>query len=129
MRVVRSVEELRQLPHDPVVNGYMSRNPIRLDIVSLPQHSQVYAQRVLNRLQSRCGCLAGSLALLATVALGLTHLLGTTETWLTLATIGRMSMVLLAGFVVGFAAKIVTMAFTRWQFSRVCSSLQQRLVH
>ena len=60
MRIVHSLEELLDLPREPAVNGYGTREALRLEIPSLASDASTRAQESLNRLQDRCGSLAAA---------------------------------------------------------------------
>ena len=117
---MNSFDELLRLPRDPRVNGFGARLPIRLEIPNLPRHGQIRAQRPLNRLQSRCGCVAGTVALLASLAAGAVLVYGRNADGLSWRLVLEAAAALIAAFVIGFAAKMLTLAATRWQFAREC---------
>jgi len=135
MRTVSSLEQLAALPRDRTVNGFGSRARLRVEIPATSRHSLLRAERTLNRLQSRCGCVAGGVATLAALAAGIaalfldgafldgTFLDGTfldqTPAW-PWRLPARVLLVLVGAFALGLAAKFLTLAATRWQFAHAC---------
>lgn len=127
MRVVSSLEQLAMLPRDRAVNGYGPRTPLRLDIPLVARHALLRAEHALNRLQSRCGCMAGGLAALAALGAGGTALVvaGLGWSWrLPLQLAGLIAAALAAGM----AAKWLVLAATRWQFARACRTQHRALL-
>ena len=127
MRIVTSLDELLSLPRDGRVNGFAERQPVRLAIAGLPLHRLLGAQAGLDRLQKRCGCLSGGVAMLACLASGGAGLAieapgpGGAALWL------RLLGLVAAAFVAGLAAKLLTLALTRWQFARLCRRQHRQL--
>lgn len=70
MRIVSSLDDLLRLPRDRYVNGFGARMVVQLEIPGFARHVLLHAQRSLNRLQSRCGCMAGAIAMLVTLTSG-----------------------------------------------------------
>lgn len=128
MRVINSLDELLRLPRDPRVNGFGARVPLRLEIPELTRHGLLRTQGTLNRLQSRCGCLAGALATLATLIAGITWLWRRDIDWLSWAALRGFALTFAAAFVAGLIAKFATLAITRWQFARRCRKQHRLLV-
>ena len=127
MRIVRSLDDLLRLPRDRCVNGFGARMAVQLEILEVSRHSLINAQRLLNRLQSRCGCVAGAIAMLATLAVGASYVYAQNAETLSWRMLPQAGAVLLAAFVVGFAAKMATLATTRWQFARACRTQHRAL--
>jgi hypothetical protein len=120
MRIVSSLDQLAALPRDRSVNGYGARTPLRLEIPAVTRHSLLRAERALNRLQSRCGCMAGAIATLIAIGAGAVDLFrGDALAW-SWDLPARVLLLLTAAFLLGLAAKIFTLAATRWQFARAC---------
>ena len=128
MRVVNSLDELLRLPRDPRVNGFGARTRVRLEIPELTRHALLRTQNSLNRLQSRCGCVAGGVVTLGMLVYGVIFAFQRNATWLSLHLLADLAMVLLVAFVSGFAAKMATLAVTRWQFTLRCRAQHGRLV-
>jgi hypothetical protein len=120
LKIVTSVDELLRLPRDRRINGMGPRQPIQLQIPSLSQHSQIRAQALLSRFQSRCGCAAGALVMLVSLVVGIMQVYDRNGVALSWPVLWESAVVLLAAFVIGFVAKMLTLAFTRWQFAREC---------
>jgi len=127
MRIVNSLDDLLRLPRDRYVNGFSARMAVRLEIPKVSRHSLIKAQRMLNRLQSRCGCVAGAIALLATLAVGASYVYAQNAETLSWRVLPQAGAVLLAAFVTGFAAKVATLAATRWQFACACRAQHRAL--
>lgn len=128
MRVINSLDELLRLPRDPRVNGFGVRVPLRLEIPELTRHALLRAQGALNRLQSRCGCLAGALATLATLALGVRWLWRSELDWTSWAAVRALGLLVVAAFIAGFIGKFTTLVITRWQFAHRCRRQHRLLV-
>jgi hypothetical protein len=109
------------------VNGFGARMAVQLEIPEISRHSLINAQRPLNRLQSRCGCVAGAIAMLATLAVGTSSVYAQNAETLSWRVLPQAGAVLLAAFVIGFAAKMATLAATRWQFARACRAQHRAL--
>jgi nitrate reductase gamma subunit len=122
------LDELLRLPRDPRVNGFGARTRLQLEIPELTRHALMHAQESLNKLQSRCGCLAGGIATLGTLIYGVTRLAQRDPRWFSLQTLGEIALVLLFAFVAGFIAKMGTLAITRWQFAQRCRAQHSLLV-
>lgn len=120
MRVIRSIEELLRLPGDRHVNGLGPREPIQLEIPGLARHPQVRAQQRLNRLQSRCGCATGAVAMLLSLVAGAMQVYGRHAATLSWILLWESLAVLVAAFAIGFAAKVGVLVLTRWQFAYEC---------
>ena len=120
MRIVNSLDDLLRLPRDRYVNGFGVRTAVQLEIPTLARHALIRAQRPLNRLQSRCGCVAGAIAMLASLAIGAVQVYIRNAGTLSWHAATQFAVALLAAFVFGFAVKMITLAATRWQFAREC---------
>jgi hypothetical protein len=120
LRIVTSLDDLLRLPDDRRVNGFGTRMAVRLEIPTLSRHALIRAQRPLNRLQSRCGCAAGSIAMLASLAVGAARVYSQDPGAFSWRMAAQFAAVLLAAFLAGFVAKMTTLAATRWQFAREC---------
>ena len=120
MRIVNSLDDLLRLPRDRYVNGFGARMAVQLEIPTLARHALIRAQRPLNRLQSRCGCVAGAIAMLASLFVGTAQVYSRNAGTLSWHAVAQVGAVLLVAFVLGFAVKMITLAATRWQFAREC---------
>ena len=120
MRIVSSLDQLAALPRDRTVNGFGSRTPLRLEIPAVARHSLLRTERALNRLQSRCGCMAGAIATLIAIGTGAVDLFRSGALAWSWDLPVRVLLVLTAAFLLGLAAKFVTLMATRWQFARAC---------
>lgn len=125
MRLITSVDELLHLPGDPAVNGFGRRLTLRLEIPGISRRSLFHAQRRFNRLQARCGCVAGSITMLVTLVAGAAYIYVDNTGNFSWRILPQAAALLLTTFVLGFAAKMTTLAMTRWQFARSCR-LQHR---
>jgi len=120
MRIVSSLDQLANLPRDRTVNGFGSRTPLRLEIPAVARHSLLRAERALNRLQSRCGCMAGAIVTLIALGAGAVDLVRSGALAWSWDLPVRALLVLAGAFLLGLMAKIFTLAATRWQFARAC---------
>jgi hypothetical protein len=120
LRIVNSLDDLLHLPRDRYVNGYGARMTVQLEIPALSRHALIRAQRLLNRLQSRCGCVAGAIAMLASLAIGTAQVYIRNAGTLSWHVVTQTAAVLLVAFVFGFAVKMITLIATRWQFAHEC---------
>jgi hypothetical protein len=128
VRVVNSLDELLRLPRDSRVNGFGVRTRVRLEIPDFTRHALLRTQNSLNRLQSRCGCVVGGVVTFAMLVFGVIYAFQRNSSWLSLHLLGDLALVLLIAFVSGFAAKMATLAITRWQFALRCRAQHDRLV-
>jgi hypothetical protein len=120
MRVVRSLEELRSLPHDRHVNGFRGRAPLMLDIPELSRPMLMRAQDALNGLQERGGSVAGAAVMLLVVLAGARRVLGGDAPWLSWHVIAELALVVVVSAALGYAAKWAALAITRLQFAYRC---------
>ena len=127
MRIVSSLEELLHLPRDRYVNGFGARMAVQLEIPGISRHALIHPQQRLNRLQLRCGCLAGAMALLATLAAGATYVYTQNASLISWHVLSQTGAVLLAAFVIGFVAKMAALTVTRWQFAHACRAQHHAL--
>lgn len=119
MRIVSSLEELASLPRDPTVNGLATRAQLRLLIPDIACHAQMRSELALNRLQARCGCMAGALATLASLGAGTALLVDEGLRWSWRLPL-QVALVLAVAFALGLAGKLLVLVATRWQFARAC---------
>jgi len=127
MRVVNSLEELLQLPRDRRVNGFGARELLQLEIPVLARAALLRAQGALNNLQERCGCLAGALAMFVVLVAGVIEVIRRNPSLLAWRALYELGLVLIAAFLLGFAAKMTALAITRWQFAHRCRFQHRRL--
>ena len=120
MRIVHSLDELLELPREPGVNGYRAREPLRLEIPWLGSDASTRAQDSLNSLQERCGSLAAAGVMFLTLLAGVFKVFHEIPTILSLRALAGFAAVLAMSFCFGALAKMITLAFTRWQFARRC---------
>lgn len=71
--------------------------------------------------------MAGAIAMLATLAVGASYVYAQNAETLSWRMLPQAGAVLLAAFVIGFAAKMATLATTRWQFARACRAQHRAL--
>lgn len=127
MRIVSSLEQLAALPRDRRVNGYASRTRLRLEIPAVARHSLLRAETALNRLQSRCGCMAGAIATLAALGAGTFVLLREDALAWSWRFPAQLLLIVVGAFVLGLLAKFLALATTRWQFARACRAQHRAL--
>jgi hypothetical protein len=120
MRIVHSLDELLELPSEPAVNGFRAREPLRLEIPRLASDASTRAQDSLNSLQERCGSLAAAGMMFLTLLAGVFKVFHENPSMLSLAALVQIAGVLVISFCFGAVAKMITLAFTRWQFARRC---------
>ena len=120
MRIVHSLDELLELPREPRVNGYRAREPLRLEIPRLASDASTRAQDSLNSLQERCGSLAAAGVMFLTLLAGVFKVFHENPKILSLSALAGFAAVLVISFAFGALAKIIALAFTRWQFARRC---------
>ena len=120
MRIVHSLDELLELPREPGVNGYGTREALRLEIPSLASDASTRAQESLNRLQDRCGSLAAAGVMLVMLVAGVFNVFQRNATFLSLSALAELAAVVVISFCFGALAKMMALSFTRWQFARRC---------
>jgi hypothetical protein len=96
------------------------REPVQLEIVDVARHPQIRAQQRLNRLQSRCGCAAGAVAVLASIAIGALRVYTRHAGAPSWSLLWECFAVLVAAFVIGLVTKLGVLVVTRWQFAYEC---------
>jgi hypothetical protein len=127
MRIVHSLDELLELPREPGVNGFRAREPLRLEIPRIASDVSTQAQDSLNRLQERCGSLAASGVMFLALVVGVFKVFHRNPTLLSWQALSELVAVLLISFFLGAFAKMIALAFTRWQFARRCKELYEKL--
>jgi len=127
MRIVHSLDELLELPREPGVNGYGTREALRLEIPSLASDASTRAQESLNRLQERCGSLAAAGVMFLTLLAGVFKVFHENPSILNFKALAEFAGVLVISFCLGAVAKMMTLAITRWQFSRRCREQYEEL--
>ena len=120
MRIVHSLEELLDLPHDEHVNGFRRREPLQLEIPTLNDHALTDAQDALNSLQERGGSLAAAGIMFIALVLGVITVFLRNPSLFTGRALLELAAVITISFCFGAVAKMVALAFTRWQFARRC---------
>ncbi len=126
MRIVHSLEELLDLPHDDRVNGYRRRESLQLEIPTLTHHALTDAQDALNSLQERGGSLAAAGIMFLALVAGVAKVLHRNSIFSTRALL-ELAAVLVISFCLGAVGKMLALAFTRWQFERRCREQYEEL--
>jgi hypothetical protein len=127
MRIVHSLDELLQLPAEPGVNGFRARESLRFEIPRLASDVSTRAQDSLNRLQERCGSLAAAGVMFLALVAGVLQVFQRNSTLMHLRALYELIAVLAISFCLGALAKMVALAFTRWQFARRCREQYDQL--
>jgi uncharacterized integral membrane protein len=128
MRIVHSLEELLDLPHDDSVNGFRTRQPLRLEIPTLAHDVLDDAQEALNRLQERGGSLAAAVVMFIALILGVLKVFHRNVSMLSGQALLELIVVLLVSFMLGTLARAAALTITRWQFGRRCREQYEALV-
>ena len=127
MRIVHSLEELLDLPQDEHVNGFRRRESLQLEIPTLTHHALTDAQDALNSLQERGGSLAAAGIMFVALILGVTTVFLRNPSMFTGRALLELAVVLVISFCLGALARMVALAFTRWQFARRCREQYEEL--
>jgi len=127
MRIVHSLEELLDLPRDEHVNGFRRRESLQLEIPTLNDHALTDAQDALNSLQERGGSLAAAGIMFIALVLGVITVFLRNPSLLTGRALLELAAVITISFCFGAVAKMVALAFTRWQFARRCREQYDQL--
>ena len=127
MRIVHSLEELLDLPRDEHVNGFRRRESLQLEIPTLNDHALTDAQDALNSLQERGGSLAAAGIMFIALVLGVITVFLRNPSLFTGRALLELAAVLVISFCFGAVAKMVALAFTRWQFARRCREQYDQL--
>lgn len=117
--IIHSLDQLLELPRNGSVNGLNSRSRVRVLVKDLPAPERLRAERALNRLQSRCGCVAAGLAMLAVTTLGIARWYPA-HGMLSGEGARLLGKVFILGIGAGMIAKLATLLVTRVQFDREC---------
>ena len=120
MRIVHSLEELLDLPRDEHVNGFRRRETLQLEIPTFTYHALTDAQDALNSLQERGGSLVAAAIMFLALIFGVTTVVVRNPSLLSGRALLELSAVLVVSFLLGVVAKMLALAFTRWQFARRC---------
>lgn len=120
MRIVHSLDELLDLPREPGVNGYGTREALRLEIPSLASDASTRAQESLNRLQERCGSLTAAGVMFVLLVGGVFNVFQRNASIFSLGALAELAAVVVISFCSGALAKMMALSFTRWQFARRC---------
>ena len=127
MRIVHSLEELLDLPSDEHVNGFRRRESLQLEIPTLNDHALTDAQDALNSLQERGGSLAAAGIMFLALIFGVFSVFVRNPSLFTGRALLELAAVLVVSFCFGAVAKMVALAFTRWQFARRCREQYDQL--
>ena len=127
MRIVHSLEELLDLPRDESVNGFRTRQPLRLEIPALEHDTLDDAQDALNSLQERGGSLIAIGVMIAALIFGVFKAIQRNDSLLSGQALLELGVVLVATFVLGTLARASVLAITRWQFARRCREQYEEL--
>lgn len=127
MRIVHSLEELLDLPGDDSVNGFRTRQPLRLEIPTLEHDTLDDAQEALNSLQERGGSLVAAVVMFGTLILGALEVFQRNASLLSGKALLALLAVLIVSFVLGTIARAAMLAITRWQFARRCREQYEEL--
>jgi len=127
MRIVHSLEELLDLPRDEHVNGFRRRESLQLEIPTLNDHALTDAQDALNSLQERGGSLAAAGIMFIALVLGVITVFLRNPSLLSGRALLELAAVITISFCFGAVAKMVALAFTRWQFARRCREQYDQL--
>ena len=127
MRIVHSLEELLDLPRDEHVNGFRRRESLQLEIPTLNNHALTDAQDALNSLQERGGSLAAAGIMFIALVLGVITVFLRNPSLFTGRALLELGLVLVISFCFGAVARMVALAFTRWQFARRCREQYDQL--
>jgi hypothetical protein len=127
MRIVHSLEELLDLPRDRSVNGFRTRQPLRLEIPTLTHDALDDAQEALNRLQSRGGSLAAAGVMFIALIFGVLKVFHRNASMLSGQALLELAVVLVVSFMLGTVARGAALTITRWQFGRRCREQYEEL--
>jgi hypothetical protein len=127
MRIVHSIEELLDLPDDDSVNGFRSRQALRLEIPTLAHDVLDDAQEALNRLQERGGSLVAAGVMFVALVSGVLKVFHRNASMLSGQALLELLVVLLVSFMLGTLARGAALAITRWQFGRRCREQYEEL--
>lgn len=127
MRIVHSLEELLDLPRDSSVNGFRTRQPLRLEIPTLAHDALDDAQEALNRLQSRGGSLAAAGVMLIALIAGVLKVFHRNPSMLNGQALIELAVVLVVSLLLGTVARGAALSITRWQFARRCREQYEEL--
>jgi hypothetical protein len=127
MRIVHSLDELLILPRDQRVNGLRARTEVRLEIPDIERPVLVRAQDALNELQERGGAMAGAIVMLLLLIAGVIEVMQRHSSLMNLRAGAELLAVLALSFALGFVGRLVSCAFTRWQFGKVCRAQHRAL--
>ena len=127
MTIIRHTRDLEGLPHDRRVNGLLRRDKVRFDIPDLARHRQIQFQSILNRYQSRCGCVAATVCFLSALTGGLMWALGTFDSMLSWHFGRALGLIGIGSVIAATVGKLTALEVTRVQFSRACRAIQREL--
>lgn len=127
MRIVHTLDELAVLASDRHVNGFWARSEVRLEIPDITEPALLSAQGVLNELQDRRGTIAGSGLMFLTLLGGVIVVMKRHESLMSWRAAIELLLVLAFAFTLGYLARLVSRAWTRWQFARRCREQHRKL--
>lgn len=127
LHIIRTAEDLDILPSDCRVNGLSTRNRVVFDIPDITRGDQIRWETVLNRYQLRCGCMTGAVCFLVALVAGGAYFVNNSDSVFSIVFLGRACLFFVASAVVGFAAKLVSLQVTRFQFARACRRIWQEI--
>lgn len=127
MRIVHSLEELLDLPQDDSVNGFRTRQPLRLEIPTLAHDVLDDAQEALNSLQERGGSLAAAGVMFIALIAGVLKVFYRNASMLSGQALLELLVVLCVSFMLGTLARGAALTVTRWQFERRCREQYEEL--
>ncbi len=124
---VISIRDLEALPQDRYVNGWSTRDRVVLDLPDSPRHKQIRWEAKLNRYQTRCGCVAGAACLFVALLGGGAYLVSISNSILSTRFFWHACLLVVVSGGVALAAKLVSLAVTRVQFSLMCKRIVREM--
>lgn len=128
MRIVHTLDELALLASDRQVNGFWARTEVRLEIPAITEPALLSAQEELNQLQDRRGTVACTGLMFLTLMGGVITVMNRHESLLSWRAAAELLLVLGFAFTLGYVARFVSRAWTRWQFAHRCREQHRRLM-
>lgn len=109
------------------IGKFRARESLQLEIPAITHYALNDAQDALNSLQERRGSLAGAGLMLLALIFGVTQVFYRNPSMLTGRPLLELAAVLVISFCFGAIAKMIALAFTRWQFTRRCREQYEEL--